>query len=281
MSDFLFHGDLAQLDPAVAELIEHEAERQARKLILVPSESAASKAVREALGSVFQNIYAEGYPDPRTRAQTEPEILDYVEQLGAYRRYGDPRYYKGVEYADIVEALARRRCAELFATPIIGPARIFVNVQPLSGAPANNAVYEALLKPGDTVMGMSLVVGGHLTHGSPVNRSGRHFKIVAYDVDPATEQLDYDQLRDLARQHKPKMIIAGYTSYPYAPDWSKFRAIADEVGAVLLADISHVAGLVAAAKSADPLMYVVGLMVFAAAVLFDFWMIGVATGRGR
>ncbi|HKZ83801.1 MAG TPA: glycine cleavage system aminomethyltransferase GcvT [Anaerolineae bacterium] len=253
MSDFLFHGDLAQLDPAVAELIEHEAERQARKLILVPSESAASKAVREALGSVFQNIYAEGYPDPRTRAQTEPEILDYVEQLGAYRRYGDPRYYKGVEYADIVEALARRRCAELFATPIIGPARIFVNVQPLSGAPANNAVYEALLKPGDTVMGMSLVVGGHLTHGSPVNRSGRHFKIVAYDVDPATEQLDYDQLRDLARQHKPKMIIAGYTSYPYAPDWSKFRSIADEVGAVLLADISHVAGLVAAGAFPSPL----------------------------
>jgi glycine hydroxymethyltransferase len=253
MSDFLFHGDLAQLDPAVAELIEHEAERQARKLILVPSESAAPKAVREALGSVFQNIYAEGYPDPRTRAQTQPEILDYDEQLGAYRRYGDQRYYKGVEYADIVEALARRRCAELFATPIIGPGRIFVNVQPLSGAPANNAVYEALLKPGDTVMGMSLVVGGHLTHGSPVNRSGRHYNIVAYDVDPATEQLDYDQLRDLARRHKPRMIIAGYTSYPYAPDWSKFRAIADEAGAILLADISHVAGLVAAGAFPTPL----------------------------
>ena len=253
MSDFLFHGDLAQLDPAVAELIEHETDRQAHKLILVPSESAAPRAVREALGSVFQNIYAEGYPDPRTRAQTEPEILDYVEQLGHYRRYGDPRYYKGVEYADIVEALARRRCAEMFATAAVDPQRIFVNVQPLSGAPANSAVYEALLKPGDTVMGMSLVVGGHLTHGSPVNRSGRHFNIVAYDVDAETERLDYDRLRDLALQHQPKMIIAGYTSYPYAPDWSKFRAIADEVGAVLLADISHVVGLVAAGALPSPL----------------------------
>jgi glycine hydroxymethyltransferase len=253
MSDFLFRGGLAELDPAVAELIEHEADRQARKLILVPSESAASQAVREALGSVFQNIYAEGYPDARTRAQTEPEILDYAEQLGYYRRYSDPRYYKGVEYADIVEALARRRGAELFATETIGPGRIYVNVQPLSGAPANNAVYEALLRPGDTVMGMSLVVGGHLSHGSPVNRSGKHFNIVPYDVDPVTERLDYDQIRDLALQHKPKMIIAGFTSYPYAPDWSKFRAIADEVGAYLLADISHVAGLVAAGAFPTPL----------------------------
>jgi glycine hydroxymethyltransferase len=253
MSDFLFRGDLAELDPAVAELIEHETDRQARKLILIPSESAAPQAVRRALGSIFQNIYAEGYPDPRTRTQTEAEILDYDEQLGYYRRYADPRYYKGVEYADMVEALARRRCAELFATPIIGPARIFVNVQPLSGAPANNAVYEALLKPGDTVMGMSLVVGGHLTHGSPVNRSGKHYTIVPYDVDPQTELLDYDKIRGLALQHKPKMIIAGYTSYPYAPDWSKFRAIADEVGAYLLADISHVAGMVVAGAFPSPL----------------------------
>ncbi len=252
MADFLFRGDLAELDPAVAELIEHEADRQARKLILIPSESTAPQAVREAMGSVFQNIYAEGYPDPRTRAQTEQDILDYDEQLGYYRRYADPRYYKGVEYADIVEALARRRCAELFATPTIGPGRIFVNVQPLSGAPANNAVYEALLQPGDTVMGMSLVVGGHLSHGSPVNRSGKHFKIVPYGVDPQTERLDYDQIRDLALQHKPKMIIAGYTSYPYAPDWEKFRAIADEVGATLLADIAHVAGMAAAGAYPTP-----------------------------
>jgi glycine hydroxymethyltransferase len=253
MSDFLFRGALAEIDPAVAELIEREADRQACKLILVPSESAAPMAVREALGSVFQNIYAEGYPDPRTRAQTEAEILDYDEQLGHYRRYGDPRYYKGVEYADIAEALARRRCAELFAAGAISAERIFVNVQPLSGAPANTAVYEALLKPGDTVMGMSLVVGGHLTHGSPVNRSGRHFNIVPYDVDPQTERLDYDRIRALALQHKPRMIIAGYTSYPWAPDWARFRAIADEAGAFLLADISHVAGLVAAGAFPSPL----------------------------
>src|SRR3990172_1907569 len=197
-SDFFFRGALADVDPAVADLIDHEAERQVRKLILVPSESAAPKAVREALSSVFQHVYAEGYPDPRTRAQTESHILDYVEQLNHYRRYGDPRYYKGVEYVDMLEALARRRCAELFSTDTIGPDRIYVNVQPLSGAQANNAVYEALVKPGDTVMGMSLVVGGHLSHGSPVNRSGKHFNIVPYDVDPQTELLNYDHIRELA-----------------------------------------------------------------------------------
>ena len=141
MSDFLFRGDLKSIDPVVAELINHETARQIRKVILIASESTVPEAVREALMSPFHNLYAEGYPDPRTRTQTEAEILDYDEQLGYYRRYGDPRYYKGVEYADIVEALARRRCAECFATPTIGPARIFVNVQALSGAPANNAVY--------------------------------------------------------------------------------------------------------------------------------------------
>ncbi|HZY41034.1 MAG TPA: serine hydroxymethyltransferase, partial [Anaerolineae bacterium] len=253
MSDFLFRGDLKSIDPAVAELVNHETARQIRKLILIASESTVPQAVREALMSPFHNLYAEGYPDPRTRKQTEEQILDYDEQLGYYRRYGDPRYYKGVEYADIVEALARRRCAECFATPIIGPARIFVNVQALSGAPANNAVYEALVKPGDVVMGMSLVAGGHLTHGSPVNRSGKHFKIVSYDVDPVTHQLNYDTIRELALASKPRMIIAGYTSYPYAPDWQKFRAIADEVGAYLLADISHVSGLVIAGAFPSPL----------------------------
>jgi glycine hydroxymethyltransferase len=252
-NDFIFRGDLEELDPAVAELIEHETARQIRKLILIPSESTAPLAVREAMMSPLQNVYAEGYPDARTRTQTEQEILDYDEQLGYFRRYSDPRYYKGVEYADIIEALARRRTAEAFATPLIGPARIFVNVQPLSGAPANNAVYEALVKPGETVMGMSLVAGGHLTHGSPVNRSGKHYNIVAYDVDPKTELLDYDQIRELALQHKPRMIIAGYTSYPWAPDWKKFRAIADEVGAYLLADISHVSGLVIAGAYPTPL----------------------------
>ncbi len=251
--DFLFRGDLHAIDPAVAELINHETARQIRKLILIASESTVPEAVREALMSPLHNLYAEGYPDPRTRTQTEAEILDYDEQLGYYRRYGDPRYYKGVEYADIVEALARRRCAECFATDKYDASRIFVNVQPLSGAPANNAVYEALVKPGDVVMGMSLVAGGHLTHGSPVNRSGKHYQIVSYDVDPATEQLNYDQIRELAVANKPKMIIAGYTSYPYAPDWKKFREIADEVGAYLLADISHVSGLVIAGAYPSPL----------------------------
>ena len=251
--DFLFRGDLRTIDPAVAELINHETARQIRKIILIASESAVPQAVREALMSPLHNLYAEGYPDPRTRTQTQEQILDFDEQLGYYRRYSDPRYYKGVEYADIIEALARRRCAECFATPTIGPARIFVNVQPLSGAPANNAVYEALVKPGDVVMGMSLVAGGHLTHGSPINRSGKHYKIVSYNVDAATEQLNYDQIRELALANKPKMIIAGYTSYPYAPDWKKFREIADEVGAYLLADISHVSGLVIAGAYPSPL----------------------------
>jgi glycine hydroxymethyltransferase len=252
-NDFLFRGDLRAIDPAVAELINHETARQIRKLILIASESTVPEAVREALMSPLHNLYAEGYPDPRTRTQTEEQILDYDEQLGYYRRYGDPRYYKGVEYADIVEALARRRCAECFATDKFPADRIFVNVQPLSGAPANNAVYEALVKPGDVVMGMSLIAGGHLTHGSPVNRSGKHYKIVSYDVDPATERLNYDQIRELALANKPKMIIAGYTSYPYAPDWQKFRAIADEVGAFLLADVSHVSGLIIAEAYPSPL----------------------------
>ncbi|HSO27936.1 MAG TPA: hypothetical protein VLS48_07675, partial [Anaerolineales bacterium] len=172
MSDFLFRGSLADLDPDVAELTQIEAERQYHKLILIPSESSAPMAVREALSSAFQNIYAEGYPDENTRWMVEEQILDYETRLADYRRYGDPRYYKGVEYANTAETLARRRCAELFATEKIGADQIYVNVQALSGAPANNAVYHALVKPGDTIMGMSLLHGGHLTHGSSVNRSG-------------------------------------------------------------------------------------------------------------
>ncbi len=141
MEDFLFRGNLVDLDPDVYDLTQIEAERQVKKLILIPSESTAPVAVREALGSVFQNIYAEGYPDNRTRTMTEEEILDYDEELSYYRRYSDPRYYKGVEYADVIEALTRRRCAELFADNGYKPEQLFVNVQPLSGAPANNAVY--------------------------------------------------------------------------------------------------------------------------------------------
>ena len=167
MPDFLFRGDLAELDPDVAELIRHETARQARYLILIPSESTAPAAVREALGSAFHNIYAEGYPLDETRTQTESELLDYDRQLPVFRRQADNRYYKGTEYANIAEALARRRVAELFANGRCSPDDLFVNVQPLSGAPANNAVYSALLNVGDTVMGMDLIQGGHLTPRQP------------------------------------------------------------------------------------------------------------------
>jgi glycine hydroxymethyltransferase len=252
MRDFLFRGELADLDPAVEELVQVEAERQARKLILIPSESTAPKAVRTALGSAFQNIYAEGYPKEDWRSLSEEEILDYGSRLGEYRRNADPRYYKGVEYADIVESLARQRCAEVFATHAFPAKNLFVNVQPLSGAPANNAVYTALLSPGDTILGMNLFHGGHLTHGSPVNRSGKIFNAVHYAVDPVTERIDYDVVQALANEHKPKIIIAGYSSYPWVPDWQRFRAIADSVEATLLADISHIAGMVAAGVIPSP-----------------------------
>ena len=250
--DFLFRGDLAELDPDVAELIRHETARQERYLILIPSESTVPNAVREALSSAFHNIYAEGYPLDETRAMTQGEILDYNARLPEYRRYADKRYYKGTEYADIIEALARRRAAELFATPQYPAEKLFVNVQPLSGAPANTAVFSGLLTVGDTIMGMDLLQGGHLTHGSPVARSGKQYHAVSYGVDPVTEQLDYDAILALAQEHKPKLIIAGYTSYPYAPDWEKFAEIAHEVGAYLMADIAHVAGLVIAGAFHSP-----------------------------
>ena len=251
MTDFLFRGKLAKLDPDVFELTQLEAERQARKLILIPSESSSPLAVREALASAFQNIYAEGYPDEESRWMTEEEILDFPARLAHYRRSGDPRYYKGVEYADAVEALARRRAAEAFAANGYTADQIYVNVQALSGAPANNAVYHALVEPGSVVMGMNLLHGGHLSHGSSVNRSGKWYKIVHYNVD-ANERLDYEKIRALAVENKPKMIIAGYSSYSWVPDWKKFREIADEVGAYLLADISHIGGLVAAGVVPSP-----------------------------
>jgi glycine hydroxymethyltransferase len=252
MTDFLVRGRLADLDPALFDLLQIEAERQYRKLILIPSESSAPLAVREALASAFQNIYAEGYPDDETRGQAEEELLDLERQLAHYRRFSDPRYYKGVEYADIVEALARRRCAEAFAANGLSADDLYVNVQPLSGAPANNAVYHALMEPGAVVLGMNLLHGGHLTHGSPVNRSGKFYKAIHYKVDPQTERIDYEAVAALAREHRPKMIIAGYSSYPWAVDWKRFRAIADEVGAYLLADIAHVAGLVVAGVYPSP-----------------------------
>ena len=254
MEDFLFRGDLLEIDRDVYDLTQFEAERQVRKLILIPSESTAPKAVRELLGSVFQNLYAEGYPDERMRLMNEAGILDYDEQLAYYRRYSDPRYYKGVEYVDIIEALAQRRCAELFAANGLKADQLFVNVQPLSGAPANNAVYH-LINPGDTVLGMNLLHGGHLTHGSSVNRSGKLYKIVHYNVDPETQIINYDSIAALAIENKPKLIIAGYSSYPFVPDWKKFREIADSVGAYLLADISHIAGLVAAGEIPSPIGY--------------------------
>jgi glycine hydroxymethyltransferase len=253
MADFLFRGALAELDPDLFELTQLEAERQVRKLILIPSESQAPLAVREALASAFQNIYAEGYPDDDTRRMSQEQILDYKERLGNFRRYADPRYYKGVEYADTAEALARRRCAELFAANGIAADNIYVNVQPLSGAPANNAVYTALVNPGDTIMGMNLLHGGHLSHGSSANRSGKIFKAVHYNVDPETEQINYDMVEELAQQHRPKFIIAGYSSYPWIVYWARFKAIAKSVGAYLFADIAHVAGLVAGGVYPSPL----------------------------
>lgn len=251
--DFLFRGTLAQLDPAVYELNQLEAERQYRKLILIASESTAPLAVREALASAFGNIYAEGYPDEDSRWLDEDELLDHETRLAHYRRNSDPRYYKGVEYADAIEALARRRCAEAFAANGVGADQIYVNVQALSGGPANNAVYHALVKPGDTVMGMNLLHGGHLSHGAPVNRSGKYFNIVHYSVDPVTERIDYDQVEALAREHKPKMIIGGFSSYPWPADWARLRQIADGVDAYLLTDIAHVAGLVAAGVYPSPI----------------------------
>lgn len=255
MHDHLFYGSLKDLDPKLYELTQLEAERQYRRLILIPSESSAPLAVREALGSAFQNLYAEGYPGESMRWMEEDEILDYPARLAYYRRYSDPRYYKGVEYADIVESLTRRRCAEAFATETVSADQLFVNVQALSGAPANNAIYTALIQPGDTIMGMNLLHGGHLTHGSSANRSGKLYNAVHYTIDPQTEQLDYDAIQALADETKPKIIVAGYSSYPWVPDWKRFRQIADSVGAYFLADIAHIAGLIAAKVIPSPVGY--------------------------
>ncbi len=253
MSDSLFRGSMNDIDPDVYELTQIEAERQYRRLILIPSESSSPWAVREALSTAFHNIYAEGYPDEHSRRFTEEEILDYDARLGYYRRYSDPRYYKGVEYANVVETLARRRAAETFADNGVKPEEIFVNVQALSGGPANNAVYHALVKPGDTVMGMDLLHGGHLSHGSPVNRSGKYYNIVHYTIDNETEQINYDDVEALALEHKPKMIIIGFSSYSWKADWQRMKDIADKVGAYLLADMSHVAGLIAGKVYPSPI----------------------------
>jgi glycine hydroxymethyltransferase len=250
--DFLFRGDLEELDPDVAELIRHETARQKRKLIMIPSESTIPQAVQEAVGSSFMNIYAEGYPLDSTRTMLQQDLVDYHQRLPEYRRIGDQRYYEGTEYANMLESLTRRRCAEIFATPHASADQLYVNVQPLSGAPANSAVYTALLKPGDTIMSMNLAWGGHLSHGAAANRTGKIFNIIAYGIHADTENLDYDAMLKMAQEHKPKIIIGGYSSFPLAPDWQKYREIADAVGAYLLADVAHFAGLIAADAYPSP-----------------------------
>jgi len=190
--DLLFRGDISELAPYVAHLIEREAERQVRKLIMIPSESMAPRAVRQALGSVFNNVYAEGYPPLRMTRDEESVLLDIPHQLAYYRRYADRRFYKGVEYVHFVETLAQRRCADCFANERVSGGDIYVNVQPLSGAAANLAVYDAVVDVGDVVMGMDLYQGGHLTHGSEFNFSGKRYHVVSYGVSKQTGKLDYD-----------------------------------------------------------------------------------------
>ena len=251
--DFIFHGALDERDPELTRLLALEDQRQDQTIILIASESLAPDAVREAMSSKFANVYAEGYPREASRRQNQADILDTDLELARYRRNSDPRYYKGVEYADLLEALTRRRAAELFAANGIKPEELYVNVQPLSGAPANNAVYTALLQPGDTIMGLNLNDGGHLSHGTRINRSGKHYNSVHYFVDPETELLDYDAIEKIALEAKPQIIVAGFSAYPMIVDWQRFREIADKVGAYLMADIAHISGLVASGMHPSPI----------------------------
>ena len=213
---------LAETDPAIADIINSELKRQRTHLELIASENFTSPAVLAAQGSVLTNKYAEGLPGKR--------------------------YYGGCEFVDKAEQIAIDRVKELFGAEM-------ANVQPHSGAQANFAVFLTLLKPGDTIMGMDLSHGGHLTHGSPVNFSGKWFNVVQYGVNKETERLDFDEIREIAVKEKPKLIICGYSAYPRTIDFAKFREIADEVGAYLLADIAHIAGLVATGHHPDPLPY--------------------------
>ncbi|MCD6575254.1 serine hydroxymethyltransferase, partial [Candidatus Aerophobetes bacterium] len=250
---YYLEAALSRVDPDIERIIEFERSRQIRKIILIPSESICPKPVLEALATPLTSLYAEGYPSRRMSEESDEKVLlDFDYQLAHYRRYSDRRFYKGVEFADFVESLAQRRVARCFATDKISADKIFVNVQPLSGAAANNAVYAAFLNPGDTIMGMSLSCGGHLTHGSEFNRSGRYYRVISYEPDPVSGKLDYDAIKELALQHKPKIIIAGYSAYPWSVDWKKFREIADSVGALLFADIAHVAGMVVAGVYPTP-----------------------------
>ena len=211
---------LDQFDPEIAEAIRHETERQEYNLELIASENFVSEAVLEAQGSILTNKYAEGYPGKR--------------------------YYGGCDHVDVVENLAIKRACELFGAE-------YANVQPHSGSQANMAVYFAACKPGDTVLGMNLSHGGHLTHGSPVNFSGKLFNIVPYGVSPETQTIDYAEVERLAEQHKPRMIVVGASAYPRIIDFPAFRAIADKVGAVVMVDMAHFAGLVAAGLHPSPI----------------------------
>ncbi len=213
---------LAEADPEVGAAVRQEYQRQCRNIELIASENVVSPAVLVAAGSVLTNKYAEGYPGKR--------------------------YYGGCEYVDIAEDIARERAKQLFGAA-------YANVQPHSGAQANYAVYQALCSLGDTVMGMNLDQGGHLTHGSPVNFSGKNYHMVSYGVDPVTHRIDYDQVRRLAHEHKPKMIIAGASAYPRIIDFKAFADIAHEVGAYLMVDMAHIAGLVAAGLHPSPIPY--------------------------
>jgi glycine hydroxymethyltransferase len=254
MAKKLISQDLKNADPLVARILGEEDRRQADKLIMIASESLTPAAVREAADSSLISLYAEGYPHPRMSGSPESHLADEAWWLQHYRRYSGKRFYKGVEYADFVESLAIRRTAATFAPPGIDPDEVYVNVQPLSGAAANNAVYEAFLEPGNKVMGMELSGGGHLTHGSPVNRSGKRYGVVSYRMDLKTGRLDYAQMKAIAAREKPKLLIAGYSAYPWSVDWRKMREVADAAGpdCVLLADIAHTAGLVAGGCYPNP-----------------------------
>ncbi len=214
--------DVMKVDPEIAKLIAEETDRQRDGIELIASENFVSKAVMAAMGSPLTNKYAEGYPGKR--------------------------YYGGCEVVDQIENIARDRAKELFGAD-------HANVQPNSGSQANQGVFFAVLSPGDKIMGMNLSHGGHLTHGSPVNMSGKYYEVVSYEVDAETELIDYDLLREMAIEHKPKMIIAGASAYSRDIDFPKFRAIADEVGAYFMVDMAHVAGLVAVGLHSNPVPY--------------------------
>ena len=251
VSEFVPTDSLEKIDPQIHQMIQNEVERQGRKIIMIASESICPKAVLEALASDFNNIYAEGYPSPRTFFEPAAQLSSFQHQLTQYRRYSNRRYYKGAEYVDVLESTVRWRAAEVFQNDRVGPGEIFANVQPLSGAAANNAVYNAFVKPGETVLGPSLTHGGHLTHGSEVNRSGMAFKVVPYEVS-RSGKLDYDYIEKIAVDCRPRLIIGGFSAFPWDVDWARLREIADKCGAVLLADIAHLAGMVAAGLLNSP-----------------------------